>query len=670
MELPMNARLFVLVLSLIGGAEHAFGQDYKPPEAIVPDDETRTEIGARSRRLSVAVDTMRRQGLRDPILADVEVYLKAAEWISKHNEYYHKDAGNWTLEVLDRGLLRASQAMRGDVPWLATVGQTVVRGYRSRLDGSIQPYAVTFPKEYGVDLRVKWRTDVVLHGRDPSLTEVKFLHQHMGNKPADDRPYVQVDIYGRGNNAYRWAGESDVQEVIENYVTTERALGRGDLLDHKQFVLRGFSMGGAGTWHLGLHRPDRWAVIGPGAGFTATHGYVKDLPETLPDYVEKCLRIYDAVDYSPNAFNVPIVAYAGADDPQLQAARNIEAKLKPLNIPMTLLVAPGLKHQFPKEWEAKAEAEYAKVFARQEKGRREYPDRVRFVTYTLRYPSCDFVEILGLETHYELAEVDASRVENGFHVKTKNVRGVKLALPPGDSETQVVRIDGQELSARPSASVTGTMAVCLEKIEGKWEASLPQRITTGRFRRLQKFNGMQGPIDDAFTDSFLCVRGKGSDAWNPAIEKYAEAEIERFRAEWNKYFRGQLVVKNDTDVTDEDIATRSLILFGDPGSNSLIAQVLHGLPLKWTKESISFGGKTYDASTHVPALVYPSPLNVGRYVVLNTGHTFHASDFQGTNALLYPRLGDYAIMRLKTTKDDPLAVEVATAGLFDEFWKP
>ena len=66
------------------------------------------------------------------------------------------------------------------------------------------------------------------------------------------------------------------------------------------------------------------------------------------------------MDYAENAFDVPVVAYAGADDPQLQAARNIEEKLKPLDIPMTLLVAPGLKHQFPAEWQKKAEKEYEK----------------------------------------------------------------------------------------------------------------------------------------------------------------------------------------------------------------------------------------------------------------------------------------------------------------------
>ena len=71
----------------------------------------------------------------------------------------------------------------------------------------------------------------------------------------------------------------------------------------------------------------------------------------------------------------------------------------------------------------------------------------------------------------------------------------------------------------------------------------------------------------------------------------------------------------------------------------------------------------------MPALIYPSPLNGARYVVLNSGHTFHAPEFRGTNALLYPRLGDWAVLKLASTKSDPLGVEARAAGLFDEYWK-
>ena len=51
---------------------------------------------------------------------------------------------------------------------------------------------------------------------------------------------------------------------------------------------------------------------------------------------------------------------------------------------------------FPPEWQKKAHAEYAR-YAGPGKGRQEFPPRVRFVTYTLRYPRCDWVEIIGLD---------------------------------------------------------------------------------------------------------------------------------------------------------------------------------------------------------------------------------------------------------------------------------
>jgi hypothetical protein len=87
--------------------------------------------------------------------------------------------------------------------------------------------------------------------------------------------------------------------------------------------------------------------------------------------------------------------------------------------------------------------------------------------------------------------------------------------------------------------------------------------------------------------------------------------------------------------------------------------------LRWSKEALTFGGQTYAAADHLPVLIYPSPFDPyaypDRYIVLNSGHTFPTADYTKTNALLFPRLGDYAIL---TTRE-----EVVTAGLFDEFWQ-
>jgi dienelactone hydrolase len=643
-----------------------WGQNFAAPPSKPPDDSTRKAIIEKTKQLGELVDAMRRNGGRDPQLADIEIFHKAAAWIVRQNEFYQPEAGAWTLAALEEGLRRAALAGKGEAPWLDRTGCTIVRGHRSRIDGSVQPFAVTYPADYGKDRTKSWRLDVVLHGRDPSLTEVKFLHEHGGEPPAPKlQRFVRLDIYGRGNNAYRWAGESDIIEVVDHLVATEHLLGREGLLDPTRVVLRGFSMGGAGTWHLGLHGPSRWCVLGPGAGFTTTHGFVKDLPEKLPPQQEACLHIYDAVDYAENALNVPVVAYAGDQDPQLQAARNIEARLKPLGIPMTLLVAPGLGHSFPPEWQEIVGDAYTKAVA---KGRDPYPKHVHFVTYTLHYPSCAWVEILGLDRHYERALVDAEQTESGFTVKTANVRSLHLTLPVNPPRPFTVSINGQVLNPLLWLNRAGVYQLYLERAGETWTSVLPQKILVDRMRRPQKFAGVQGPIDDAFMDSFLCVRGTGTP-WHEGTQKAVEASLQRYEAEWEKYMRGHLPVKRDDEVNEDDIVGRHLILFGDPSSNSLISQVLDGLPLKWTKEQITLGAKQYATAEHVPVLIYPSPLNASRYVVLNSGHTFHAADFEGNNALLYPRLGDYAILKVPSEGAEPGAAEVVTAGLFDDFWQ-
>ena len=126
---------------------------------------------------------------------------------------------------------------------------------------------------------------------------------------------------------------------------------------------------------------------------------------------------------------------------------------------------------------------------------------------------------------------------------------------------------------------------------------------------------------------------------------------------------GDLRIKNDREVTQEDIGNFNLILFGDPGSNSWIRKVVTGLPLLWTAEKIELHGMKFPAAEHLPVLIYPNPLNPKRYVVINSGHTFHEPEFRGTNALLFPRLGDYAVIRLT-------GGAVALAGLFNEMWRP
>lgn len=642
-------------------------EKFGPPGIILPSEDVLTQIADKTAQLAARIAELRKNPKHHASLPDIEIFLRGAENIVRFKEFYHKDSGKWTLDTLDRGLERAEALASGAAPpWTTPAIPNVVRGYRSSVDGTAQPYGVTYPNGYGKDVDKKWRVDIVLHGRNSTLTEVSFLNTHNGKKkPPADQDWVQIDIFGRGNNAYRWAGETDVLEAMEAFFASEAKAGRRELPDRRRVVLRGFSMGGAGTWHLGLHHPDKWCVMGPGAGFTTTHGYAWKGKKKLPDYQEKCLRIYDAIDYVENARMIPIVAYSGGEDAQKLAADNIENRLKELKIDaMTHLVAPGLGHTFPADWFKKANRLWSERAAM---GREALPKKISFVTYTTKANWCDWIMINGLEKHYEKAFVHAEATEQGCRVTTKNVRALLVSpsriaggLRPPNPPT-VVHIDGQEVKIEPQFQLMASLL--LEKHNGLWRG----KDHVAFFKEMQsgsaKRHGLQGPIDDAFASGFVCVEGTG-ETWHPATQKFVDAKVAAFKYDWAKHWRGELPITNEYGVSPNEIKEKHLILFGDPSSNFLLANILPKLPLKWTKDEIEFAGKKFKSSEHVPVMIFPNPLNPSKYVVLNTGHTWPSADYNKTNALLYPRLGDYAVLRMT-----PTGYDVALAGLFDEFWR-
>ena len=105
------------------------------------------------------------------------------------------------------------------------------------------------------------------------------------------------------------------------------------------------------------------------------------------------------------------------------------------------------------------------------------------------------------------------------------------------------------------------------------------------------------------------------------------------------------------------------MLFGDPGSNKVLAKIADKLPIKWTKDSIIVGDRTYSAADHVPVLIYPNPLNPKRYVVLNTGLIAGGGGGSVTG------YGDFAVLEVTKQADGKIADKVAQDGLFDEAWK-
>jgi len=126
-------------------------------------------------------------------------------------------------------------------------------------------------------------------------------------------------------------------------------------------------------------------------------------------------------------------------------------------------------------------------------------------------------------------------------------------------------------------------------------------------------------------------------------------------------------MKTDAQVTEADIASRNLVLWGDPSSNAVLARIADRLPIKWTAEGLTVDGRTYAAGEHAPVLVYPNPLNPSRYVVINSGFTYREYDYLN-NARQVPKLPDWAVIDLRTPPDSMSPGKVVDAGFFDDAW--
>src|SRR5262249_36233410 len=372
----------------------------------------------------------------------------------------------------------------------------------------------------------------------------------------------------------------------------------------------------------------------------------------------------DADDYAVNLFNCPTVAYSGEIDIQKQAADVMAEAMALEGMRLTHVIGPNTGHKYHPESKI---AINRLIDAIAERGRDPYPRKVRFTTWTLAYNRMKWVVIDALGKHWERARLDAEIIDDHtVDVRSSNVVAFTLAMDAGGCPLDNTRhpdvvIDGARVPAAAPMSDRSWTAH-FRKSGERWTST-----ESAQEPGLRKRHGLQGPIDDAFLSSFIMVRPTGTPL-TPAIARWAASEQEHAITRWRRQFRGEAPVRDDTAITDADIAASNLVLWGDPGSNQVLARIADQLPIRWTKDAVLIGSARYPAMTHAPLLIYPNPLNPKKYVVLNSGVTFREYD-DLNNARQIPKLPDYAVVNTTTPPDDRWPGQVAAAGFFDERWE-
>ena len=654
----------VLLSMLIGPAA---GQDFKklPPEGKKIDPTTRATLESRVEDIQGRINQFAKNSLdSETWRPDVEVLVRAVKLALTQNLFYRPTETKTAIELLDESERRLSAVQSGD-RGLKLLGfsktklnkpQLLVGGFRSHIDNSIQPYGLVIPIDYeGID--VPYRTDVWLHGRGDSKTEIPFLHERLTN-PGRYTPAKTIVLhpFGRHCNAFKFAGETDVYEALNH-------LGTILAIDQQHVSIRGFSMGGAGCWHLAVHDPGRWYAANPGAGFVDTivyQGWTEQTPYPINSVRQQLMAWYDVLPWANNLVNTRVIPYSGEKDKQRQAADRVIALTESLGIRIPYVIGKNMGHRIDNDSSRIIDRQLNK-WAEEP---REIPRKqIDFTTYTLRYNKVGWLKITGLESHWKASRI-RGRIENdgSLVIQSNGITRFEVDFresgwPKTDQRIKAM-IDGQLLLLDDWSDESGIQCE-FAKTDG-WK--VVETIDTG----LRKRPGMHGPIDDAFCSKFLFV-APSRPALHGETQRWIDREFSYAKDRWRRLMRGDVNVVLDTDVTEQHIKDNHLICFGDYHSNQYLRKIADQLPIHWTKDVLQAGSRQFDSTTCVPVFCYPNPRNPNRYIVVNSGMTYR--EFSNvSNSRQIPMLPDWSILGVTGNDDGIFAGPVIAQGFFDESW--
>jgi hypothetical protein len=112
------------------------------PAGIKVPDADRTELEAGVAELGKEIESLRstrekKSALLD-LLPDLQIYYNTVRYALTYGEFFRKEELPVAKALLKQGMERARALKEGTAPWTTATG-LVVRGYVSKIDGSVQP---------------------------------------------------------------------------------------------------------------------------------------------------------------------------------------------------------------------------------------------------------------------------------------------------------------------------------------------------------------------------------------------------------------------------------------------------------------------------------------------------------------------------------------------------
>jgi hypothetical protein len=602
----------------------------------------------------------RPEGVPAGTVTSIAYLLQVAERIERR---FPEQSAAWKRRA-ERFLAAAEE---GRDPYPEGRGQILNRGYDASFSPRPQGYAVYLPPDY--DPSRRYPLMVMLHGG--SSNGNLFLGVVLGNNmdweryneflwndftPRWSPDWIVVAPDGVGQVIWRWMGEQDVLEVIED-------VRRHYSVDEDRIVLGGLSNGGMGAHSIGMRHAWRFSHVQAIAGAPSWVQYTGGRPT---DAEMAAMLRYSGMHLIENSVNTDYHFYHGTQDPGPMRPRFI----RQLSSHMEEI---GLDPEPHEHWYEHGHDllylvhRHGRVYPRLAEIRRDpRPRRVVVVTGDYRANRQHWVTVSRIARYPQLARVEAVAEDGRITASTDNALELAFDLrtaPLGESGETRIEVDGAEVYAGPRAHL-GHVVHVAKDADGAWALGfLPEA------EGLEKVPGLAGPMSDAYHDEIVHVYG----TQDPEAERALRRTAERGSRGWpvGVWYLNQRVIP-DTEVTEELMRSAHLALYGAPGQNAVLDRIMDELPIRVeagavvTRAGDRFAGRDVGAR-----FVYPNPEAPDRYVLVHTGVT---ADAVAQTRKLPDFLPDYVIYDRRTTSGRrPRLIagrrRQLAAGYFDRFWR-
>jgi poly(3-hydroxybutyrate) depolymerase len=477
------------------------------------------------------------------------------------------------------------------------------RAYFSEVDESPQPYLVYIPRGCRKGTG-PWPLIVYYHGYVPTYDIDEWVGEYpLLNAVCEAEGCILAVPFARSNTDFLTVGEDDCLRVADE-------MARAYPVDPKRVYLYGYSMGGLGVWTTLCHYPDRFAaatVLSGQADMYLWHGVPRGRYEPWKRFLIDC---DNPLGLAANMAHVPVRAYHGGADfvvPK-EHSRGMVRALKALGGDAELQVVPDGTH-----WSL-----YSAVLFKREPiawmKRFSLPDappaKFTITSHSPRYSRGWGLDVTAHRREVEPVEVTVTREGGKVTVETRNVAAMRIAglLFKVGTSFDIRAADGGEFRVRRAGDGAGL------------EAALPGYE---KLPPVRKRPGLSGPVKDALRSPFVVVYGTGGATVADRAEQRATGE--RFAKEWRDFAKGRPPVMADSEVTPAVEHAKTLVLLGEPATNSVIRRIARGLPVTWNARSAEVAGRRValaNARTGKARgllFCHPNPDAPGRMVVVMSG---------------------------------------------------